>query len=257
MYPFRNCKMTTVPPNDVAQSKKWTRKPLLIVIIMIALFIMIMIVTIYFIIFRIKIKPVIITGCVNDNLTGCAVATSSTAYLTGMIDTLNHPNYYFEYGPISNPTEFMTTKDLVVTSSVSRLITGLIYNQDYQFLLIVIDGSSYAGDWQHFHTLDQPELILNDINDVTDTTANVTGLINPKYSMTLQYWFEYGTAIYPYYYVTTPQLISPEDQVNNLIPLSMLIQGLLTNVTYKARIVADERDDNISYYTLGKYFQTK
>lgn len=194
-------------------------------------------------------EPVVTTGCINDALTGCAKASSTTAYLTGTID--GQGTYHFEYGPTSIPNQFTTPTLPLTESSVGQLIWGLTPNTDYQFRLIL---DWYAGEWQNFQTLDWPDVILDDPSNITNTTANFSGFIDPMQSLTLQYWFEYGTAVYPYHYSTMREIVNSSGSV-----VSAVVQNLTSDVTYKVRLAALEKDDPLYtsiFYTFGKYFHT-
>jgi tripartite motif-containing protein 71 len=176
--------------------------------------------------------PTVTTGSATD-------ITETRAVLNGTVDPEGSATkYYFVYG---TEEEKLTSKTAEAsagsgTSSleVSEAVTGLAASTTYYFRIVATNGGgTREGAEQSFATSAKPTVETWSGEDVGETTATLSGAVNPE-GAEAKYYFEYGTS--EAYGSKTAEASLSSGTTN--VEVSKEITGLLRNTTYYFRIAA-------------------
>jgi len=175
-----------------------------------------------------------------------ALAASAVTQTTANINGSVNPNgqdttYHFEWGTSTSYDHVTPDKSLSGSSSVDVYegLTNLDPGTTYHFRLVAVNpsGTSNSAD-QTFTTVPVsvalPVLSTGDAANVTDTSARLTGTVNPSGADTT-YRFEYGTNSTSYGSNTGWVNVG---NGSTDVPVAMDISGLTPDTTYHYRLVA-------------------
>jgi hypothetical protein len=182
---------------------------------------------------------------VDDVTTGGATdVTTSSATLTGTYsDDGPAAKYFFEYGntpALGQRFPLAPGADAAGgggTVPVSSQLTGLQEGTTYYYRVAVstVFGTSRGGI-ESFKTLQKPTIESFSANEVTDTSANLIGRINPN-GFATTYRFEYGQT--PDYGQTAPVPDGTLEALTTVQSVNIPIDGLVSGSTYHFRLVAE------------------
>ncbi len=116
------------------------------------------------------------------------------------------------------------------TLNVTGLQPGTTYN--YRAVAVNVAGSS-VGSVQTFTTSNHPSVDISPVTAVTETTANLVGLVNPSRAAST-YHFEYGTGSTSG--ASTPETAIGSDGLSHSV--SAPVSGLAPETTYRYRLIA-------------------
>ena len=129
--------------------------------------------------------------------------TQNSATLNGSVNPNGAQTYYsFEYGTsqsLGNSTSLLSAGGGTNSQNVTASVSGLVANTTYYFR---VDAQNTYGSVQGSilsfttnsggTTGNAPAVITQSASGVSDTSATVSGTVDPKGDQTT-YWFEYGT----------------------------------------------------------------
>jgi len=208
--------------------------------------------------------PIVINNLPNATLSSSptivsASATSITqtsATLTGVINPNGDTTTAWFETPSGGPFQ---TQNLgngnSNTSMASYSLTGLTAGTSYTFRIIAgnINGPM-IGNWVHFTTLSSggsggggggggggysyynPSVTTESATSISNSSATLNGLVNPRGYSSTTAWFEYGTSSNLAVYSSTNPL--SEGSANVDLSLVQSITNLAPNTTYYFRAVA-------------------
>ena len=178
-----------------------------------------------------------------------AVTTQAASSITDTGATLNgsvNPDrlattYHFEYGtttaygsqsPAVDASAGSGSSPVAVSASLSSLTQGTTYH----FRLVATNsaGTTLGAD-QAFTTLVKPSVTTGSATSVVDTTATLSGSVNPNGSATT-YHFEYGTTTS--YGSHSPAVDAGAGSGSSPVAVSTNLSGLSAGTTYHYRPVA-------------------
>jgi hypothetical protein len=169
--------------------------------------------------------------------------TENTATLNATVDPneANVTECKFEYGTTPAYGTSVSCSSLPGSGEnevgVSAAIAGLSESTTYHYRVVATNevGTSYGTD-RRFTTLpDLPSVITNDASQVTNTGANLNGVVNPNDSNVTECQFEYGTSKS---YGTSVPCSSLPGSGDGEVGVSAAIASLSESTTYHFRLVA-------------------
>lgn len=195
------------------------------------------------------VPPSATTGNVTD-------ITISRATLNGVVNPHNaHTMWHFEYrkpGGIWKKTDNSGTsveKDWNISAKIFSLDPGTTYS----YKLVATNGAgTTTGMEKTFKTasLSLPTATTGPANNVTKSSATVTGTINPNDTPT-SYWFWYGTSTQ--YTTHTPGQTGLVGK--NAVPVLAALSGLAPDTTYYYRVTANNIQGSV--HGQNKSFKTE
>jgi hypothetical protein len=179
-------------------------------------------------------EPVVSTG-------NATAITPTSATLNGTLNPEGQATtYYFEYGPTTSYGSQTTTAagGGSATAGVKVLapIAALTPNTTYHYRLVATNASgTVLGSDVSFKTPKPPApvVVTGRATAVTQTTATLTGTVDPK-GPTTSYFFQYGTSTA--YGTQTPA--GSAGPGSETVAVSAAIGPLAPNTTYHYRLVA-------------------
>jgi hypothetical protein len=178
-------------------------------------------------------EPVVSTG------TATAI-TSTSAKLNGTVNPgAEATSFYFEYGTTTAYGSQTATSPVGSGSadvSVAAPISSLTPNTAYHYRLVAINGSGTTlGSDVSFTTPKRPApvVVTGHAGSVTQTSARLTGTVNPE-GQTTSYLFQYGTS--NAYGSQTPTSAAGSGSAN--VDVAASLSSLTPNTTYHYRLVA-------------------
>ncbi len=175
--------------------------------------------------------PTAITGPVSEVRSTSATATG-TVNPNGLTTS-----WYFEYGPTTaygRRTATLSAGTGTENVPVSAALTGLTQGTTYHYRIVATnaDGTSRGADGV-FTTLSNPVAVTGAVQNVTPTSARLTGTVDPNGRATTWY-FEYGPT--NAYGARTPT--SSAGSGNTAVSVSATVSGLTPGRVYHYRLVA-------------------
>ena len=175
--------------------------------------------------------PTAITGATSS-------LDQSSAALTGTVNpTGTDTQYYFEYGKTTSYGANTATTDAGSGSNdvpVSATLTGLASSTAYHYRLVAVSSAGTTdGADRTFTTTTPPMVATGGASDMTRSSADVNGTVNPEGQPTT-YYFRYGTTT-AYGLQTGP--VSAGTGTGQ-VGVHATIDGLTANTTYHYQLVA-------------------
>jgi hypothetical protein len=176
-------------------------------------------------------------------VTSSAQVTGTTVKMKGTVDpnSLTHKieECFFEYGPTTKYGSTAACTPVLGTGleakEVTATVTGLAKHSEYHFRLVAKGVEKSEGADKTFVTGPSPAVSSGTAGGVGQTTATISGSVNPEGANATSCQLEYGTS--PSYGSTVACPTAPgagEAAVAEPFGLS----GLSSNTTYDFRIVA-------------------
>lgn len=159
--------------------------------------------------------------------------TGTTAKISGELSPRGDSvSYYFEYGP--TPAYGSKTMTYHYNGEVIGILKGLTSSTKYFLRLIATNENGSTFFTTEFTTISlEPLIRINSTADITETSANLKGDINPN-SLVTSYYFEYGLT--PALGMFTPTKLTTD--TTEFIEVSIQIQNLIPRQTYYYQLVA-------------------
>jgi hypothetical protein len=169
---------------------------------------------------------------------GASSVTLTSATLNGTVNPSGRATTsFFEYGTSTSYGSKTPAKDVGSGTgpiAVSGQVTGLTTGRVYHFRLVATsDAGTARGSDQTFTTAATPTVTTKSASSVRDSTATLSGTVNPNGQTTTAY-FEYGTSA-SYGTKTATENVGSGRSTSTL---SMPLSGLAAGTTYHFRIVA-------------------
>jgi PKD repeat protein len=179
--------------------------------------------------------PVVTTGAASG-------IDSQNATLSGTIDPENQSvQYQFVYGTSANALTNSTqlTPGPATAGTVSADLSGLTPSTTYYYALqVVAGGQTYTGSVQSFTTdpaaappapVQSPQASTGGIAQLTSSSAQLQGAVNPDGGAAVTYWFAYGSSPGNLSQSTPP---GTEPGGSAFAPVSANLSGLAPGATY-------------------------
>lgn len=216
---------------------------------------------------------VLFDTCKNPEVTVdyASKVTTETAHLTGTVDPNGiETTYWFVYGEtpqlMTNETAKLSAGDGSSPVAVEADLAGLKHNTIYFFSLYAENAcgltdntgegltgkaqyctGSFRSDVMMFKTLEEyaPVVSNSGASDITETTAILTGTINPK-GLASIWAFPYGTAhaVQEFGEISVdtiiPPKITPTDSAGDgesAVPIEVVCSGLTPNTQYYCQVI--------------------
>lgn len=169
-------------------------------------------------------------------------AASSVTQTEATLNATVNPNgvatsYYFEYGPTTSygsKTKEVSVGAGMSSVKVSEAVTGLTASSTYHFRVVATNANGTTeGSDATLSTFGKPSVETKPAIEVTETGANLKGIVNPRGSET-KFYFEYGLTS-SYGSKTTEK--TAWSGTSNL-EVGRTVSGLEEGTTYHFRIVA-------------------
>src|SRR6267378_3392877 len=169
---------------------------------------------------------------------GASSVTPTSATLNGTVNPSGRTTtWFFEYGTSTSYGSKTPAKDAGSGTSpvaVSGQVTSLTTGRVYHFRLVATsDAGTSRGSDATFTTAVAPTVATKSASSVRDSTATVSGTVNPNGQATTAY-FEYGTSA-SYGAKTAAKNVGSGRTASTV---SMPVSGLAAGATYHFRIVA-------------------
>ncbi len=164
---------------------------------------------------------------------------------------------HFQYGPCVSEASCATSpypENTPVTTvasgygavPVSEPVEGLQPGATYHYRLVAVNpaGEAVSGEEASFTTVFEPaEAFTGPASEVSQTTATISGTINPNGQLTTYTWeigtsTSYGTSI-------TGSLSSPAGEASTPESIAHVLTGLPPDTTFHYRLVASNRSGTV------------
>lgn len=196
-------------------------------------------------------EPVVSTG-------NATAITSTSATLNGTVNPEGQAtSYYFEYGTTTSYGSQTATSPAgsgTTDVAVSAPLSALTPDTTYHYRVVAVNGSGTTlGSDVSFTTPKPPAptVATSHARDVTQTSATLSGTINPRGQST-SYVFQYGTSTA--YGAQTPSASAGAGTA--AISVAAAVEGLTPGTTYHYRLAATNANGttygrDISFRTSG------
>jgi hypothetical protein len=170
----------------------------------------------------------------------------TTVTITARVNPDNQDTrYYFQYGvstSYGSDTPALPGTDIGSAYGDQYLeatITGLMGSVTYHYRVVAINasGTSYGTDQTFTTSPPRPTVVTERAREVTQSTASLSGTVNPE-GLPTTYYYQYGISTE---YATTT-VAGQAGEGTSPIPTPTILGDLVPDTTYHYRLVAENAD---------------